>query len=163
MPPRWFAALALLLVACHSLKVKGPEPAPERPKIAIPPEHSDSQGPTPVLPPITRQPAAPATLALARGWMPLAATGVPAFRSAHPGWDGRGVLIAILDGGIDPGVPGLDSTTAGRPKLLDLRDFSGEGRVSLTPFAPTGDVVQIGSRQLAGLGRVRAIAAGGDW
>ena len=35
--------------------------------------------------------------------MPLSATGVLRFRSAHPDWDGRGVLIAILDTGIDAG------------------------------------------------------------
>ncbi len=160
---RSLAVLSLVGAACHSLKLKGPEPEPERPNVVVPAEPADSQGPTPVLPPMTRQPAAPPALALARGWMPLAATGVAAFRTAHPVWDGRGVLLAILDGGIDPGVPGLDSTTAGRAKLLDLRDFSGEGRVALTPFTPAGDLVQLGSRKLSGLGRVRAIAVGADW
>ena len=160
---RFLAALPVLLIACHSLKLKGPEPTSERPKLEIPAQPADSQGPTPVLPPMTRQPAAAPALALARGWMPLTATGVPAFLNAHPGWDGRGVLIAILDGGIDPAVPGLDSTTAGRAKLLDLRDFSGEGRVPLTPLLPAGDAAQIGPRRLTGLGRIRAIATAADW
>lgn len=57
--------------------------------------------------------------------MALGATGVRAFRTANPGWDGRGVLIAILDSGIDPTVPGLSVTSTGERKVLDLRDFSG--------------------------------------
>src|SRR5438034_7461801 len=32
----------------------------------------------------------------------------------------------------DPGVDGVIATSTGAPKLLDLRDFSGEGRVPLT-------------------------------
>ena len=59
--------------------------------------------------------------------MPLAATGVTDFLALHPEWDGRGVLIGILDSGIDAGVPGLQRTPNGSPKLLDLRDFSDEG------------------------------------
>jgi subtilisin family serine protease len=95
--------------------------------------------------------------------MPLLATGVPAFLSAHPTWDGRGVLIAILDSGVDPGVPGLDSTSTGRPKLLDVRDFSGEGRVELTPIVPQGDAVVVMGQRLTGFGRMRALAASGPW
>jgi hypothetical protein len=95
--------------------------------------------------------------------MPLPATGVPGFLEAHPAWVGRGVLIAILDSGVDPGVPGLDSTSSGRPKLVDLRDFSGEGRVELTPVMPQGDSVVILGQRLRGFGRVRALAAGGPW
>jgi subtilisin family serine protease len=139
---------------------RGPTPEPERPRIEVP---RDSQAPTPNLQPIPREPAAPAALAHLRGWMPLAATGVPAFRAAHPVWDGRGVLIAILDSGIDPGVAGLDSTSAGRAKLLDLRDFSGEGRIKLLPVALQGDTAAIGGRRLAGISRVRALVAAGPW
>jgi subtilisin family serine protease len=95
--------------------------------------------------------------------MPLAATGVLAFRTSHPGWDGRGVLIAILDSGIDPGVLGLDSTTTGRPKLVDLRDFSGEGRLPLWPVVPAGDSIVVAGSVLRGFGRVRALAAAGPW
>ncbi len=95
--------------------------------------------------------------------MPLDATGVPQFIAAHPAWDGRGVLIGILDSGIDAGAAGLDSTTTGRPKLVDLRDFSGEGRIPLRPVTPSGDSVIIAGRALRGFGRVRALAAAGPW
>lgn len=154
--------LAVLLAGCAptAQTLGGPHPEPDRPAVEVPPEPADSHKPTPNLPPLSREPAVPPALALARGWMPLGPTGVPAFLTAHPSWDGRGVLIAILDSGVDPGVPGLDSTSTGRPKLLDLRDFSGEGRVALSPLAPQGDTVDIAGRRLAGFGRVRAVAAG---
>ncbi|HEV8148589.1 MAG TPA: S8 family serine peptidase, partial [Gemmatimonadales bacterium] len=95
--------------------------------------------------------------------MPLSSTGVPTFLAAHPSWDGRRVLIAILDSGIDPGVPGLDSTSAGRPKILDLRDFSGEGRIALLPVTPRGDEVELFGHRLVGFGRVRGLDAMGPW
>ncbi len=91
--------------------------------------------------------------------MPLASTGVPQFLASHPSWDGRGVLLAILDSGIDPGVPGLLQTSTGEPKILDLRDFSGEGSVPLTPLASRGDTIVAGGRRLLGMGRVRSVTS----
>ena len=120
-------------------------------------------GPTVNPPPILRKPVVPAALARLRGWMPLSSTGVPAFLAAHPTWDGRGVLLGILDSGLDAGVGGFDSTTTGLPKVLDLRDFSGEGRIALTPLAPAGDSVVVAGKTLRGFGRVRALAASGPW
>ncbi|HTL05824.1 MAG TPA: S8 family serine peptidase, partial [Gemmatimonadales bacterium] len=154
----------LLLAGCASATkgIKGPSPEPERPPLVVPPEQGDSQKPTPNLPPLPKDPAAPPGMALARGWMPLSSTGVTGFLNEHPLWDGRGVLIAVLDGGIDP-VAGLDSTSEGRAKLLDLRDFTGEGRIPLVPVSPQGDSIVIGGRRLAGFGRVRALVAGGSW
>ncbi len=57
--------------------------------------------------------------------------GARAFIEAHPSWDGRGVVIAVIDTGVDPGLAGLQSTPAGAKKILDLRDFSGEGDITL--------------------------------
>lgn len=98
-----------------------------------------------------------------RGLMPLASTGVPRFAAALPLADGRGVLIAILDSGIDPSVPGLQRSSDGTPKLLDLRDFSGEGRVPLAPVIRRGDTVLVGGRALLGASRIAALAVAGEW
>jgi subtilisin family serine protease len=95
--------------------------------------------------------------------MALSSTGVPEFLAANPTWDGRGVLIGILDGGVDVGAAGFESTSVGTPKVLDLRDFSGEGRVSLSPLVPRGDSVEVGGSVLGGFGRVRGLDADGPW
>jgi hypothetical protein len=95
------------------------------------------------------------------GWMPLRETGVDAFIREHPTFDGRGVLIAILDSGIDGTVAGLGTTSAGERKILDLRDFSGEGSVPLVPVTADRDAVTIAGRRLTGIGRVAAFASGG--
>jgi len=49
------------------------------------------------------------------------------WRAAHPEWDGRGVVIAILDTGVDLDAPGVQTTSHGLVKVLDVRDFSTEG------------------------------------
>lgn len=105
------------------------------------------------------RPVVPPSVARLAGLMPLRTTGIEAFRQRHPTYDGRGVLIAVLDGGIDPGLPGMRTTTTGDRKLLDLRDFSGEGRVDLEPVEASGDSVRIGGHTLAGFGRVVRLAA----
>ena len=110
--------------------------------------------------PPARQRAAPPALALARGWMSLDITGVDRFRQALPLADGRGVLLAILDSGIDPGISGLHLTSDGRPKLLDLRDFSEEGRIALAPLAPQGDTVIVAGVVLSGMQQVAARTTG---
>jgi tripeptidyl-peptidase-2 len=95
--------------------------------------------------------------------MPLASTGADRFVREHPTYDGRGVLIAILDTGVDPGVPGLGTTSTGDPKLVDLRDFSGEGMVTLTRVSPRRDTVEIAGRKIGGFGRVVALNTTGPY
>ena len=102
---------------------------------------------------------APPDAAFAGGWMPLEATGAAEFRRRYATYDGRGVVIGILDSGIDPAVPGLETTSTGQRKVLDLRDFSAEGRVELTPTQPRGDTIEVGGKALAGFGRVVAVSA----
>jgi subtilisin family serine protease len=111
--------------------------------------------------PVDRRDAAVA--AYRAGLMPLHATGVTAFRQLHPTLDGRGVLIGILDSGIDPSVPGLGETTEGRPKLVDLRDFSGEGRIDLAPVTIRADSLVVAGHVLRGGSRVIALATGQVW
>jgi subtilisin family serine protease len=110
--------------------------------------------------PPARTRIAPPEFALARNWMSLDITGVDRLRRADSLADGRGVLIAILDSGIDPGIPGLTTTSDGAAKILDLRDFSEEGRLTLSPVVPRGDSVTIAGVTLAGLRQVSARATG---
>jgi len=123
--------LSAFIAACASGPSNiplAPPPAPAAPVAAAPAPRDTI--PTP------KQRVAPPRVAMQLGVMPVASTGVTGFRLAHPGYDGRGVLIAILDSGVDPGIDGLRTTSQGLPKILDLRDFSGEGDIALTPDAP---------------------------
>lgn len=161
----------LLATACgHAAAVQVPTPANPQgavaPTAAAPaaPAAPDAVVATPAQQARPIGPAVAPPLALLAGLMPLRSTGVEQFRSAHPTYDGRGVLIAILDSGIDPGVQGLVITSTGGPKLLDLRDFSGEGHIALRPVSPTADgAVEVGGRLLRGASRIGRLAAGTAW
>jgi subtilisin family serine protease len=168
MRPPYLAITALLVaLSCAPTHREAAAPAP-RPSV-----DSASTGrsaavaakptPAPAPAPDSVRRMAPPPAAFAHGWMPLASTGVDRFLRAHPDYDGRGVLIGILDTGIDPGVPGLGTTSTGGPKILDLRDFSGEGAVPLTHVTPTGDSVDVGGHRLGGFGRVLALSTAGPY
>jgi subtilisin family serine protease len=92
------------------------------------------------------------------GLMPRRAVGIDQFLAANPTADGRGVIIAILDSGVDAALPGMAMTTTGARKLMDIRDFSGEGSIALAPVEPAGDTVAVSGIALRGFGRVRALA-----
>src|SRR5439155_1297526 len=159
--PRRLAILALVGAAFGGAAARPapiPAPAPAAPPAARPaPEPADATA-------AGAEPALPPAIAYISGLMPLRSTGVEQFRAKHPTYDGRGVLIATLDTGVDPAVPGLIVTSAGAPKILDLRDFSGEGRVALSPVVPTADgTVAVGGRKLVGGGRIRRLTTGTTW
>jgi tripeptidyl-peptidase-2 len=66
-------------------------------------------------------------------FLPIEDVGARRFHEQHPQWDGRGALVAVLDTGVDMGIPGLTQTSEGLVKVIDARDFSGQGKVELSP------------------------------
>ena len=148
-------AVALALVVgtgagCARPPAERPAPAPT-PTTATPDR-------TAVGSPEPKQPVLPPQAAMLMGLMPRRSAGIDQFLAANPAADGRGVLIAILDSGVDAALPGLAKTTTGARKLIDVRDFSGEGRVPLGLVEPAGDTVVVQGIRLTGFGRVRALA-----
>jgi len=66
------------------------------------------------------------------GIVPRDDTTSGSFVQHNPTFDGRGVIIGVLDTGIDPGAEGLQVTTTGEPKLIDIVDCSGSGDVDMS-------------------------------
>jgi tripeptidyl-peptidase II len=156
----------VLSLACAPKPAEAPLPKPniDPGRISVPPEEVPPPGKdTESIIEDTLQPMVPPVAAYSHGWMPLASTGVEKFLAQHPTYDGRGVLIGILDTGIDPGIPGLLKTSTDAPKILDLRDFSDEGAVRLERIVPQGDSITIAGRRLRGFGRVAALNTVGPY
>lgn len=112
---------------------------------------------------------APAAGPLDAAFLPKDDLRVPAFLAAHPEADGRGVVVAVLDTGVDPGHPRLARTTTGERKLLDVLDATDDGIVETplpaeavdgTVIGATGRVLDLGKHVRPGhaarLGRIDA-------
>ena len=73
---------------------------------------------------------------LYEGLLSKDATRSATFLEQHPEWDGRGVVIAVLDTGVDVGAPGLTNLPSGERKVIVARDFSGQGTIPLEKVTP---------------------------
>ncbi len=94
-------------------------------------EAPPGEGPSPA--PRPSPPAASAPLEDA--FLPTVDLRTKPFLAAHPEADGRGVIVAVLDTGVDPGHPRLALTTTGERKIVDLLDATDDGIVSLDTVA----------------------------
>ncbi|HEY1067308.1 MAG TPA: hypothetical protein VGE52_14400, partial [Pirellulales bacterium] len=141
---------ALVLAARFSVGQEAPSvPAPVAPPAQ---EFDASPGSTEIRAPV--KPSEPRWTAI----VPAMETGATRFLKAHPDYDGRGVVVAIFDDGLDPGAPGLQTTPDGRPKILDVIDGSGAGDVETSSEVEakdgkltglTGRTLTLGEAQLA--------------
>ena len=59
--------------------------------------------------------------------------GAQKFIKENPECDGRGVIIFILDTGVDPAINGLNQTSDGKVKVIDMKDFTGQTVLELQP------------------------------
>jgi subtilisin family serine protease len=80
------------------------------------------------------RPAAPAPAddaSLLQGFLPKEDLGVLAFLREHPDADGRGIIVAILDTGVDLAHAALQKTSTGKPKIIDVYDGTDDGFLPL--------------------------------
>ncbi|MDB4777361.1 S8 family serine peptidase [Verrucomicrobia bacterium] len=84
-----------------------------------------------------------ATAASYEGFLPKTITEVKAFLKKHPSFDGRNIKIAVLDSGVDPGAPGLSTTSQGLPKVIDILDATGSGDVDTSVIETPNENAQV--------------------
>lgn len=77
--------------------------------------------------------------------MPKRETQALEFLKKHPNYDGRNVVVAVLDTGVDPTADGLRLTPSGETKVIDIIDATGAGDVDMST------VVKVDNNSIEGI------------
>lgn len=126
--------------------------------------------------PVRAKPAGLMAEPAAAAWgdyLPAEAMKARSFLNQHPQLDGRSVngaanlVVAVLDTGVDPLAQGLQRTSDGKAKVIEARDFSGQGDVNLQPAAISGEgadqLLQLAGGRTAAIGKLKAAIDGMWW
>jgi tripeptidyl-peptidase-2 len=85
---------------------------------------------------------------LSNSRVPDAETQARSFLTKYPENDGRNIVIAVMDTGCDPGAPGLQVTSHGLPKIIDVVDCTGSGDVDTSTVLEGLDLKGLSGRTL---------------
>uniref|UniRef100_A0A914QHE5 Uncharacterized protein n=1 Tax=Panagrolaimus davidi TaxID=227884 RepID=A0A914QHE5_9BILA len=71
-------------------------------------------------------------------YIPKKTTQQNEFLKKYPEYDGRGLVIAIIDTGIDVSMPGMQYTSTGLAKIIDCFNFYSDGMVNTSVIKELG-------------------------